>query len=216
MFKRKPADPLKRWDDTPSRLGWSVLDDRLVEVRFIVRGKVLQLRFVDDGTFPVPEGFSQGLTDQLLEDGRWEFSPVLVEAHSGGTRVAGLVSELFGFMLHNRHAGLILYRIAHGMLYPDEVLLETLADVPSLMDEMRRIDLGRIRAEVPEGRVPTADEQADTLAMFLEQEAAFDRFEEMAQVENPSKEVEEAALEMLMAAVDRNPLKLDGAPYMRD
>ena len=58
MFKRKSRDPLKEWDQSSSRLGWSVLDGRLVEAGAIRGGKLLQSRHVDDGGFASEAGFT--------------------------------------------------------------------------------------------------------------------------------------------------------------
>lgn len=155
MFKRKEPPPETLWADTPSRLGWSLHEGMLVQTRWIDQGRRLLIRFDETGDIPFPSGLSPRQVAEDVRTGVWKFSHMAVETASGGTRVATNVNDMLQtFMLHNRHAELVLWRIANGMLYPDRDLDDTLIDVPVLKEQIDRIDLHRLRDAVGEHRVP--------------------------------------------------------------
>lgn len=213
-FRRR--SPRQLWNESPSRLGWSVLDARLVVARGNRRGKRLQLRFTDDGSFMFPLGILPKGAAQLLDSGLWIVAPETVDEVSGGTRVATTISETFGYMLHNRHAEVILYRIAHGMLYPDDELVETLGIVPTLNEGENRIDILRARTALQPDRVSTVEEFAETHAEFVRREVEVARIMAVLGSEESTEEMINTAMASLDEHVDSNPFTLDGAPYLKD
>ncbi len=213
MFKRK--SPSEHWEGSSSRLGWSVLDERLVQARLIREGKKLQLRFRDDGAFPFPDGVTPEVAEELIRSERWQLIPVLVEVQTSGTLVASHWSEMLGYTLHNRHAELVLYRIAHGTLNPDDELVETLNAVPRLREELKRVDLERLRYEVPGNRKPSKKEFGETSNEFMLRETQIGRVAAAAQAPGTTQEAVAAAVVSLNAAIDDNPFRLDDAPYLR-
>lgn len=212
MFSRKSL--LARWDASPSRLGWSVFDERVVQARLVKRGKKLQLRFHDDGGFAFDEGVTPAEADALIRSDRWQLVPMLIEVQTSGTLVATHRSEMLGYTLHNRHAELILYRIAQGTLGPGPELIETLSSVPRLKEELTRIDLDRQLVEVADARMPSKKEFGKTSHLFMERETEIGRIAAVAQAPGATQETIDAAATALNAAIADNPFRLDDAPYI--
>jgi hypothetical protein len=212
MFRRRSVSA--QWDQSPSRLGWSVFDDRLGQARLVKKGKKLQLRFHDDGTFGFDEGVTAEEADGLIESDRWQLVPMLIEVQSSGTLVATHHSETLGYTLHNRHAELILYRIAQGTLRPGPELIETLQSVPRLKEELGRIDLDRQLAEVADDRMPSKREFGETSHLFMERETLIGGIAATAQATGATQETVDAAVNALNVAIADNPFRLDDTPYL--
>jgi hypothetical protein len=212
MFRRKSVSA--QWDESPSRLGWSVFDDRVAQARLVRKGKKLQLRFHDDGTFVFDEGVTAGEADELIRSDRWQLVPMLIEVQTHGTLVATHRSEMLGYTLHNRHAELILYRIAQGTLRPGPELIETLSSVSRLKEELGQIDLDRQLAEVAAGRMPSKREFGETSHVFIERETEIGGIAVAAEAPGATQEAVAAAVKALNAAIADNPFRLDDSPYL--
>ena len=213
MFRRK--SPSEYWDALPVRLGWSMLDMTLVELRGSRKSKKLQLRRTDDGSFPIPDGLTLNLGDQLIDAGRWNMAWEVVDVAASGTRIATGVNVGHGYTLNLDHADVILYRIAHGMLVPDDVLVETLSRDIFLNKELDRIDLERLRNEIPAHRIPTAEEFDSTFNLAKEYDVRASEILEVFDLEEASDETLDAAFDLLDRHHDDSPFQLEGAPYLR-
>lgn len=213
MFRRRTVSA--QWDESPSRLGWSVLDDRVVQARLVRKGKKLQLRFHDDGTFAFDEGVDAEEAEGLIRSDRWQLVPMLIEVQTSGTLVATHHNEMLGYTLHNRHAELILYRIAQGTLRPGPELIETLHSVPRLRLELERIDLDRQLSEVADGAMPSKSEFGETSHVFMERETQIGKIAAAAQATGATQDTVDAAVNALNVAIADNPFRLDDTLYLR-
>lgn len=214
MFGRKKRPPEEIWNSTPSRLGWSLYRGRLVQTRAFDRGRRVLIRDDQAGDFPFPEGLDPYAARDEVDAGLWILGYEAVEVASAGCRVATIGSDLLEtYMLHNRHAELILYRIAYGMLYPPRDLYDTLVGVPALKEGMDRIDLFRLQDSVGERRVPTADEMDLSFALYDDHEKLLTRA--MSELQDASGSDEQGPkMDELRAVLDAYPLNLDRAPYV--
>lgn len=213
MLRRRTVSA--QWDESPSRLGWSVLDGRVVQARLVRKGKKLQLRFHDDGAFAFDEGVNAEEADGLIRSDRWQLVPMLIEVQTSGTLVATHHNEMLGYTLHNRHAELILYRIAQGTLRPGPELIETLHSVPGLKQELERIDLDRQLSEVADGRMPSKSEFGETSHVFMERETQIGKIAAAAQATGATQHTVDAAVNALNVAIADNPFRLDDTLYLR-